>query len=256
MKIAALNNVNRQTLAKSTIAVTTAAAAVSTTHSSKKNTQKTTYDKDFGIWGRATAAEIQAAQDMAKIQGLKITPNSNIYILSGSSGVGKDTILRAFLAKHPEFKLSVSHTTRKQRPNEKDGIDYYFVNEEEFYHGIENGEFLEWANFSGNKYGTKKETINNILKKTNNVILKLDTKGALKIKKLIPQAKLIFVAPPSIKELEARLRGRGTESEDAIQRRLSAIKTEMKNSKQYDFQIVNDTVDNAVTSLEDIMKIN
>ncbi|MBR6127915.1 guanylate kinase [bacterium] len=183
----------------------------------------------------------------------KINPNNKIYILSGSSGVGKDTILKTFLSKHPEFKLSVSHTTRPIRPGEVNGVDYYFVKDEDFYHGMENGEFLEWAIFSGNYYGTKKDSLKYMLEKTDNVILKLDTKGALKVKKLIPEAVLIFVAPPSLEELEARLRGRNTESEEAIQKRLSAIKTEMKNAEKFDYKIVNDTIDNAVESLENIL---
>ena len=252
MKVTAPNSVNK-TL-KYGITTATAAVAASCANNRKTTTKTNDGKRDFfSMWGKASSAEFQASQNISQTHGLKIGPNNNIYILSGSSGVGKDTILRTFLKKHPDFQLLVSHTTRNQRPGEIDGKDYYFINDEDFQFGIENGEFLEWTEFSGNKYGTKKNSINQLLKKTDNVILKLDTKGALKVKKMIPQAKLIFVAPPSPKELEARLRDRGTESEDAIQRRLSAMKTEMKNAQRFDYQIINDTVDNAVESLENIL---
>ena len=254
MKITAISCVNSKTI-KNNIIAATATAAAALGINLRKNEQKTNYDKDIGIIGRASAAEVQAMQNITK-SGLDINPNATIAIVTGSSGVGKNTILKVFLDKHPEFKHSVSHTTRKQRPNEVDGVDYYFVSDEEFYRGIENGEFIEWVNFSGNHYGTKKSTVENMLKKTNKLILILETKGALKVKKLIPQAKLIFISPPSVEELETRLRGRGTESEESIQKRLGAIKTEMKDAKKFDYQIVNDTIDNAVASLEKIFDIN
>lgn len=252
MKITAVGNVDSKKILSSAL-VGGAAAVTALVSDNNKKTQSKNLNKDFGIWGRVSSAEFQATQNISKIDGFKINPNNKIYVLSGSSGVGKDTILRTFLSKHPEFKLSVSHTTREIRPGEVDGVDYYFVKDEDFHHGMVNDEFLEWAVFSGNYYGTKKASLQYMLNKTNNVILKLDTKGALKVKKLIPEAVLIFVAPPSIQELEARLRGRNTESEESIKRRLSAIKTEMKNAEKFDYQIVNDKIDNAVESLEKIL---
>ena len=178
---------------------------------------------------------------------------TKLFVISGSSGVGKGTVIKEFLNKHPEFSLSISCTTRPIRGGEKEGVNYFFLTQDEFKVCIENGEFLEWAEFSGNYYGTKKAFVQNCLNKGENLILEIDTKGALNVKKIMPEAVLIFIAPPSIEELEARLRGRHTETEDAIQKRLASIKLEIENSKQFDYQIINDTVENAVKKLENIM---
>lgn len=178
---------------------------------------------------------------------------SKLFVISGSSGVGKGTVIKEFLAKHPEFKLSISCTTRDKREGEIHGINYFFLTKDEFKNHIDNNEFLEWAEFSGNHYGTKKSFVDECLINGENLILEIDTKGALNVKKIMPEAVLIFIAPPSVKELEMRLRGRHTETEDAIQKRLASIKLEMENSKHFDYKIVNDTVENAVNELEKIM---
>ena len=178
---------------------------------------------------------------------------SNLYVISGSSGVGKGTVIKSFLEKHPDFKLSVSCTTRAKRPGEEDGKNYFFLSVDEFELCVKNDEFLEWAEFSGNRYGTKKAYVQKCLKEGNNLILEIDTKGALNVKKIMPDAVLIFIAPPSIEELEARLRGRHTETEDAIKKRLDSIKLEIENSKHFDYIIVNDTVQNAVSKIESII---
>ena len=167
---------------------------------------------------------------------------AGLFVISGSSGVGKGTVIKEFLKKHPDFKLSVSCTTRGMRLGEVHGENYFFLTQEEFKNCIQNDEFLEWAEFSGNHYGTKKSFVEECLKK-----------GALNVKKIMPEAVLIFIAPPSLEELEARLRGRHTETEDAIQKRLASIKLEIENSKKFDYQVINDTVENAVVNLEKIM---
>ena len=176
-----------------------------------------------------------------------------LFVISGSSGVGKGTVIKEFLKKHPEFKLSVSCTTRSKREGEVNGVNYFFLTQKEFKKCIDNGEFLEWAEFSGNHYGTKKDFVENCLKNGENLILEIDTKGALNVKKLMPEAVLIFIAPPSLEELESRLRGRHTETEEAIQKRLASIKLELENSKHFDYEIINDTVDNAVRKLAEII---
>ncbi len=176
-----------------------------------------------------------------------------LYVISGSSGVGKGTVIKEFLKKHPDFKLSISCTTRKKRDGEEHGVNYFFVTKEEFASYIKNNEFLEWAEFSGNHYGTRKDFVEKCLKNGENLILEIDTQGALQVKSLMPEAVLIFIAPPSIEELEARLRGRHTEDEEAIQKRLASIKAEIKNSEKFDYKIINDTVENAVKSLENII---
>lgn len=175
-----------------------------------------------------------------------------LFVISGSSGVGKGTVIKEFLNRHPEFKLSVSCTTRKPRKGEVHGENYFFLTQEEFISYRDNGEFLEWAEFSGNMYGTRRPYVDRKLAEGKNLILEIDTQGALKVKQVMPDAILIFILPPSIEELEARLRGRHTESEEAIQKRLGSIKMETENAKHFDHQIINDSIDNAVVELEKI----
>lgn len=179
----------------------------------------------------------------------------NLFVISGSSGVGKGTVIKELLRIHPDLKLSVSCTTRKPREGEVHGKNYFFLSREEFLNCVENNEFLEWAEFSGNLYGTQKQYIIEKLEAGKNLILEIDTQGALNVKKIMPEALLIFILPPSIKELESRLRGRNTESEADIQKRLAFIKLEIENSKNFDFEVINDSVENAVKQLEKIMNL-
>ena len=178
---------------------------------------------------------------------------NRLFVISGSSGVGKGTVIKEFLAKHPESKLSISCTTRGKSDGEVHGKNYFFLTKKEFKKCVENEDFLEWAEFSGNHYGTRKSFVEDCLKNGDNLILEIDTKGALNVKKIMPEAVLIFIAPPSLEELESRLRGRHTETEEAIQKRLASIKLEMENSKHFDYRIVNDEIANAVKALEEIM---
>ncbi len=178
--------------------------------------------------------------------------NKKLYVISGSSGVGKGTVLKGFLEKNPEFMLSVSCTTRKPRKGEIDGVNYFFLSDEEFKNCIEKDKFLEWAEFAENFYGTKKKYINQCLDEGKNVILEIDTKGALQVKARMPDAVLIFICPPSFEELEERLRGRHTEDEQTIQKRLSEAKAEFERAKNFDYKIINDNVENAIKALEKI----
>ena len=175
-----------------------------------------------------------------------------LFVISGSSGEGKGTVIKEFLKKHPDFKLSVSCTTRAPREGEVHGENYFFLTREEFIKHRENGDFLEWAEFSGNMYGTQRPYVDKKLAEGKNLILEIDTQGALKVKKVMPEATLIFILPPSMEELEARLRGRHTESEEAIQKRLGSIKMETENAKHFDHKIINDSIENAVAELEKI----
>lgn len=176
------------------------------------------------------------------------------FVISGSSGVGKGTVIKSFLEKYPDFRLSISCTTRTKREGEKEGVNYFYLTKDDFQKCIKNQEFLEWAEFSGNFYGTKKSFVEKCLNNHEKLILEIDTKGALNVKNIMPQAVLIFIAPPSVEELEQRLRGRHTETEEAIQKRLASIKLEIENSKLFDYIIVNDTVENAVEKIEQIIK--
>lgn len=179
--------------------------------------------------------------------------NKKLFVVSGSSGVGKGTVLKGFLSRNPDFMLSVSCTTRAPRSGEVDGVNYFFMTKEDFKDCIENDKFLEWAEFAGNFYGTKKKFINQCLAEGKDIILEIDTQGALQVKKQMPEAVLIFICPPSLEDLEKRLRGRHTEEEEAIQKRLEAVKEELSRAENFDYKIVNDDLDNAITELERII---
>ena len=181
--------------------------------------------------------------------------NKILFVISGCSGVGKGTVLKEFMAKNSkDFMLSVSCTTRKPREGEVDGINYFFLTQEEFKDCIAKDKFLEYAQFAGNFYGTKQKYINQKFEEGMNIILEIETQGALQVKKKMPEAVLIFIAPPSIEELEHRLRGRHTEDEETIQKRLNLVKTELERSKQYDYVVTNDDVSRAVEEIEYITK--
>ena len=182
------------------------------------------------------------------------TKKGKLFVISGSSGVGKGTLLKKLLERNPELEVSISATTRKPRPNEADGINYFFTSKEEFLKEVDNGEFLEWAEFNGNYYGTKQAWVERNLNKGRNLILEIETKGALQIKQKLSDAVLIFILPPSLEELEHRLRGRNTEDEATIQGRLHEVRREIECSKNYDYKIVNDDLDKALVELEKVVK--
>ncbi len=177
-----------------------------------------------------------------------------LFVLSGSSGVGKGTVISGFLKRNPSYSLSISCTTRKMRPGETEGVNYFYLTREEFEKSVQNGEFLEWAEFAQNLYGTKRAFVEKCLNNGKDLILELETIGALKVKNQMPDAVLIFIAPPSFEELEHRLRNRHTEDEETIQKRLSEVRAEIERSKKYDYVIVNDEVDRAIAELEKIIK--
>ena len=176
----------------------------------------------------------------------------NLYIVAGCSGVGKGTLLKLFLERNPQLKLSVSCTTRNPREGEVHGKNYFFISVEEFKKNIKNNEFLEWAEFSGNYYGTQKQYIENKLNMGLNVILEIEVQGAKQVKEKMPEAISIFIMPPSIEALEARLRGRHTESEEAIQRRLSNANREIEAGKNFDYKVINDNLEDALNNLQKI----
>lgn len=179
-----------------------------------------------------------------------------LFVISGSSGVGKGTLLKELLLQHPDLKLSISATTRNPRPGEVDGVNYFYTQREDFETAVKNGEFLEWAEFNGNCYGTKEAYVTKTLSRGGNLILEIETKGALQIKQKLPDTILIFILPPSLEELEHRLRGRNTEDEATIQGRLNEAIREIECSKNYDYKVVNDDLKRALKELEDIIKSN
>lgn len=176
----------------------------------------------------------------------------HLYIVAGCSGVGKGTLLKLFLKENPEIKLSISATTRNPRQGEEDGVSYFFVSKEDFQKSIDNDEFLEWAEFSGNFYGTKKSFVEKTLAKGIDLILEIEVQGAKQVKEKMPEATSIFIMPPSLEDLEKRLRGRHTESEEAIQRRLSIAVREIEAGKNFDYQIINDNIEEALANMQKI----
>ncbi len=171
-----------------------------------------------------------------------------LFVVSGPSGCGKGTILAEIL-KNEKFFYSVSATTRNARPGEVDGVNYYFLTKEKFEDLIENGGMLEYASYCDNYYGTPKKPVEDMLNKGKHVILEIEVQGAMKIKEKCPDAKFIFILPPSLKELRRRLNKRGTESEDVIEKRLSEAAGEINQAYKYDYALVNGELSIAVDDL-------
>ena len=164
----------------------------------------------------------------------------SLFIISGASGVGKSTVLKMVMAADPALQFSVSATTRPPRPGEEHGVQYYFVSKAQFKEMITNGEFLEYDAHMGNLYGTPKFQVAE-KRKLGHLILDIEPNGALNVKQLWPDAHLIFIAPPSMEELERRLRGRGDTPEDQIQMRLKRAAWEMSQKDKYELVVINDT---------------
>ena len=182
------------------------------------------------------------------------TYDGTLIIFSGPSGSGKDTVLNELLQKHDDVKLSISATTRKPRGNEVDGVHYYFISKEDFEKKIDDNEMLEYAVYGDNYYGTPKAPVDKWLTEGKTVILKIEVQGAEKIRKMYPEALSIFIMPPSLKVLEKRIRGRQSEKEEDIIKRLSIAKNELERACEYDFAVINDDLDDAVEDVASIIK--
>lgn len=177
-----------------------------------------------------------------------------LVLFSGPSGVGKDTVLDILLGKDECLQRSVSLTTREKRSGEINGVDYYFITKEEFSQMIDDGQVLEYAQYGENIYGTPKAPVDKWLKEGKTVILKIEVKGAQKIREIYPEALSIFLLPPSMGVLEDRIRRRATESESDITKRLEIAKNEILRSADYDFVVVNDDLDEAANNVLSIIK--
>ncbi|CAL9379551.1 guanylate kinase [Streptomyces albus] len=181
---------------------------------------------------------------------------SRLTVLSGPSGVGKSTVVAHMRKAHPEVWLSVSATTRKPRPGERHGVQYFFVDDEEFDKLVANGELLEWAEFAGNRYGTPRQAVLEHLERGEPVLLEIDLQGARLVKQSMPEAQLVFLAPPSWEELVRRLTGRGTEPPEVIERRLAAARTELAAEAEFDRTLVNTSVEEVSAELLALMRID
>ncbi|MBD1874098.1 guanylate kinase [Nodosilinea sp. FACHB-131] len=195
--------------------------------------------------------ETLSPETLSRATETELAPRrGRLIVFTGPSGVGKGTLLRALRHRYPALKLSVSATTRSPRPGEINGQDYYFVSRDEFRTMVEQGELLEWAEFAGNLYGTPKTPVIKEIEAGQWVILEIELEGARQVRKTFPHALQLFVLPPSLEELESRIRLRGKDADDAIQRRLQRALVEIDAASEFDEQIVNDDLEVALQQLE------
>lgn len=185
---------------------------------------------------------------------IKTNNKGLLIVVSGPSGAGKDTICQKLIKENSNIWMSVSMTTRKPRPLEKDGVDYFFVSSEEFKNKINDNTFLEYASYNDNYYGTPKDKVEEKLNEGKDVILVIDINGAINIKKIIPSALFIFIMPPDMETLKNRLIGRKTESKDKVVQRFITAYNEVNNYKKYNYVVVNDKVEDAVNKVKSIIQ--
>ena len=183
----------------------------------------------------------------------KVPDYGRLVVLTGPSGVGKGTLLRQLRQLHSNLYLSTSATTRAPRSGEVDGEHYYFVSHAAFEHMIEQEELLEWAEYAGNYYGTPRQPVEVQIERGNQVILEIELKGARQVAQVWPDALKIFISPPSYEELEQRIRNRGQDNEAAIARRLERARIELAAADEFDIQVVNDDLEQAIAALESVL---
>jgi guanylate kinase len=176
-----------------------------------------------------------------------------LFVIAAPSGAGKTSLVRALMQRRPALRFSISYTTRKQRPNERDEHDYFFVNKEKFEQMRDAGEFLEHARVFDNYYGTSRKQVERLLDEGQDVLLEIDWQGAQQIRRTLPECRTIFVLPPSREALEQRLRGRGTDSDEVIARRLRDSLADLSHWNEFDYIVVNDAFDRATDELEAIV---
>ena len=179
-----------------------------------------------------------------------------LYIVSAPSGAGKTSLVKALLDAQPQVRVSVSHTTRPMRPGEVDGVNYHFVSREEFLQRLEHDEFLEHAEVFGNLYGTSQRWLEQTLNEGFDLILEIDWQGAQQVRRLMPQAKSIFILPPTQEALRQRLTNRGQDSDDAIETRMREAVSEMTHYVEYDYLVINDDFAHALIDLQAIFRAN
>jgi guanylate kinase len=198
---------------------------------------------------------VTTSNDTARPEPGEGADRPRLVVLSGPSAVGKSTVVAHMRAQHPEVWLSVSATTRHPRPGEIDGRHYRFVDQDGFDKLIANGELLEWAEFAGNRYGTPRQPVLDKLAAGEPTLLEIDVQGARQVRKAMPDALLVFLAPPSWEELVRRLVGRGTETEEVRERRLAAARDELASESEFDVTLVNTSVEDVARELLTLMGV-
>ena len=184
------------------------------------------------------------------LKGINVeVPDGSFMVMVGPSGCGKDTVVKTMREKHPEIEVSVSATSRAMREGEAEGVNYYYMTREEFQQKVQAGEILEYTQYNGNLYGTPKHEVDTRIAQGRTVILVIEVEGAGNIRKLYPEALTIFLLPPSMEELENRLRSRGTETEEAIQGRMATARREVEQAPLYTATLVNDDLETCAEKL-------
>jgi guanylate kinase len=178
----------------------------------------------------------------------------HVFVITGPSGVGKGTLIRGLLERVPGLELSVSATTRAPRPGERDGVDYHFLSEEEFDRRVAAGDFVEHASYSGHKYGTLRSELERRMAQAAGVVLEIEVQGARQIRAAMPEAVQVFIAPPSVEALRARLVGRGTDAPEDVEARLATALEELQAEKEFEYVVVNDRLEQATEELAEIVR--
>ena len=177
-----------------------------------------------------------------------------MFVITGPSGVGKGTLIRALGERVPELELSVSATTRAPRPGEREGVDYHFLSSEDFERRVANGEFVEHATYSGNRYGTLRSELEQRLREGIPVVLEIEVQGARQVREAMPDAVAVFIAPPSLDALRTRLVGRGTDAPEAVDQRMRTAARELEARPEFGHVVVNDRLEDAVERLTEIVR--
>jgi guanylate kinase len=179
---------------------------------------------------------------------------ASVFVITGPSGVGKGTLIRALRDRLPELALSVSATTRPPRPGEVDGVDYHFMSDEDFQRRVQAGEFIEHAGYSGSRYGTLRSELQRREAEHRPVVLEIEVNGARQVRTALPDAVQVFIAPPSLEALQARLAGRGTDDPEQVARRLEVAREELAAQDEFEHVVVNDRLEDAVRQLSEIVQ--
>jgi guanylate kinase len=180
--------------------------------------------------------------------------SGNLFIVTAPSGAGKTTLVRLLLENDRRVGVSISHTTRSPRPGEEDGREYHFIDLPAFQEKIRQNDFLEWAMVHGNHYGTSRQWIETEMASDRDVVLEIDWQGARQVRRVFPQATGVFILPPSMAILESRLSGRGTDPAETVKRRIAAARDEMRHVDEFDYVIINDSLQRAASDLQVIVE--